>query len=164
VTGLLRPVVLLPSHRFGTLTGREQQMVLCHELAHLERADLWFGCVPALAERVFFFHPLAIPEISQADLKRHLRSIEESKSEIEKRMRDLEQRLKRDLDGLAQELQQRLSALEGPIRDMKVPMEEFGHRMEAFGQSMEKASRKANEEMRALIERAIASGLAQAVK
>jgi hypothetical protein len=58
VTGLLRPVVLLPAGRFDTLTGREQQMALCHELAHLERADLWLGCVPALAERVFFFHPL----------------------------------------------------------------------------------------------------------
>lgn len=33
-------------------------MTLCHELAHVKRADLWFGCVPALAERIFFFHPL----------------------------------------------------------------------------------------------------------
>ena len=33
-------------------------MALCHELAHVKRADLWLGCVPALAERIFFFHPL----------------------------------------------------------------------------------------------------------
>ncbi len=33
-------------------------MALCHELAHVKRADLWLGCVPAFAERVFFFHPL----------------------------------------------------------------------------------------------------------
>jgi bla regulator protein blaR1 len=58
VTGLVRPVVLLPSERFSGLTGRQQQMALCHELAHLKRADLWLGCVPAIAERVFFFHPL----------------------------------------------------------------------------------------------------------
>jgi beta-lactamase regulating signal transducer with metallopeptidase domain len=59
VTGLVRPVVLLPSGRFDALTPRQQQMALCHELVHLERADLVLGCVPALAERLFFFHPLA---------------------------------------------------------------------------------------------------------
>ena len=58
VTGLLCPVVLLPAHRFDALTEREQQMAICHELAHVKRADLWLGCVPALAERLFFFHPL----------------------------------------------------------------------------------------------------------
>ena len=58
VTGLLRPVVLLPSGCLDALTDRQRQMALCHELAHLKRADLWLGCVPALAERVFFFHPL----------------------------------------------------------------------------------------------------------
>jgi len=59
VAGLCRPVVLLPAIRFDALTDRQQQMALCHELAHLKRGDLWLGCVPALAERIFFFHPLA---------------------------------------------------------------------------------------------------------
>ena len=34
-------------------------MTLCHELVHLRRKDLWLGWVPALAHRIFFFHPLA---------------------------------------------------------------------------------------------------------
>ncbi len=59
VMGLLRPVVLLPGSRLDTLTDDQQRMVICHELAHLKRADLWLGCIPALAERMFFFHPLA---------------------------------------------------------------------------------------------------------
>lgn len=59
VTGLTRPVVLLPAGRFDALSDRQQRMALCHELAHVKRADLWFGCAPAIAERVFFFHPLA---------------------------------------------------------------------------------------------------------
>jgi bla regulator protein BlaR1 len=59
VAGLCRPVVLLPAIRFDALTDRQQQMALCHELAHVKRGDLWLGCVPALAERIFFFHPLA---------------------------------------------------------------------------------------------------------
>ena len=59
VAGLVRPVVLLPAGRFAALSERQQQLTLCHELAHIKRADLWLGCVPALAERLFFFHPLA---------------------------------------------------------------------------------------------------------
>ena len=34
-------------------------MTLCHELVHVRRHDLALGWVPALAERLFFFHPLA---------------------------------------------------------------------------------------------------------
>jgi hypothetical protein len=59
VAGMLRPVVLLPTDGFDRLDPRQRQMAICHELAHVKRADLWFGCIPALAERMFFFHPLA---------------------------------------------------------------------------------------------------------
>ena len=59
VTGMRRPVILLPRCGFAALSDTERQMVLCHELLHLKRGDLWLGCVPAVAERVFFFHPLA---------------------------------------------------------------------------------------------------------
>ena len=58
VAGLRRPTVLLPARRFVELPERQQRMAICHELAHVKRADLWLGCVPALAERLFFFHPL----------------------------------------------------------------------------------------------------------
>jgi bla regulator protein blaR1 len=58
VAGALRPVVVVPEDRFAALSPDEQRMALCHELAHVKRGDLWLGCVPALAERVFFFHPL----------------------------------------------------------------------------------------------------------
>ena len=58
VAGLRRATVLLPARRFMELPERQQQMALCHELAHVKRGDLWLGCAPALAERLFFFHPL----------------------------------------------------------------------------------------------------------
>jgi beta-lactamase regulating signal transducer with metallopeptidase domain len=58
VTGFVRPVVILPADRVSLLTTREVELTLCHELLHVKRADLWFGFVPALAERLFFFHPL----------------------------------------------------------------------------------------------------------
>lgn len=56
VLGLLRPVILWPSEH--KLTLQESSLVLAHELAHLQRGDLWLGCIPALAQRLFFFHPL----------------------------------------------------------------------------------------------------------
>ena len=59
VAGLFTPVVLLPRARFDALPDAQQRMAICHELVHLRRGDLWLGCVPALAERLFFFHPLA---------------------------------------------------------------------------------------------------------
>jgi beta-lactamase regulating signal transducer with metallopeptidase domain len=56
VLGLLRPVVLLPASR--PLSGVDLSMALCHELIHVRRADLWWGWGPALAQRLFWFHPL----------------------------------------------------------------------------------------------------------
>ena len=59
IAGLFAPVVLLPRARFDALPDALQRMAICHELVRLRRGDLWLGCVPALAERLFFFHPLA---------------------------------------------------------------------------------------------------------
>ena len=56
VTGLWRPTVLLPANE--VLTPEESSMALAHELAHLRRGDLWLGWAPAIAQRLFFFHPL----------------------------------------------------------------------------------------------------------
>lgn len=56
VTGLWRPLVMLPAGQ--TLSSEELSMALAHELAHLRRGDLWLGWVPAIAQRLFFFHPL----------------------------------------------------------------------------------------------------------
>jgi bla regulator protein blaR1 len=57
--GLRRPLVLLPKSGLALLSRAEVSMTLCHELVHLRRGDLWLGWVPALAHRIFFFHPLA---------------------------------------------------------------------------------------------------------
>ena len=56
VTGLWCPTVLLPANE--VLTPEESSMALAHELAHLRRGDLWLGWAPAIAQRLFFFHPL----------------------------------------------------------------------------------------------------------
>jgi beta-lactamase regulating signal transducer with metallopeptidase domain len=58
ITGMLHPVISVPP-RIIEMPVEQLRMALCHELAHVRRGDLWLGVVPALAERIFFFHPLA---------------------------------------------------------------------------------------------------------
>nr|AAP58581.1 conserved hypothetical protein [uncultured Acidobacteriota bacterium] len=52
-----RPLILMPAA--VSFTRDELTMALCHELVHIRRADLALGWVPAVAQRLFFFHPLA---------------------------------------------------------------------------------------------------------
>jgi len=59
VAGFLRPTVLVPAEDLVRLGAAELEMALAHEMAHVARGDLWLGLVPALARRIFFFHPAA---------------------------------------------------------------------------------------------------------
>ena len=54
-----RPVLMLPAHRLATMGDNDLHMALHHELAHLQRRDLWWAWMPALAQHLFFFHPVA---------------------------------------------------------------------------------------------------------
>ena len=56
VLGWRRPTILFPAGE--VLTRSEHCLALIHELAHVRRGDLWLGWIPALAQRLFFFHPL----------------------------------------------------------------------------------------------------------
>jgi len=58
VMGFWRPCVLLPAAT-SMFSDDEWRMMLCHELTHVRRRDLVLGWIPALAERAFFFNPLA---------------------------------------------------------------------------------------------------------
>lgn len=66
--GPLRPVLLLPAGRHA-LQGDALDLALTHELQHLQRRDLHWGLLPAVAQHLFFFHPLlrlAVREYAQA--------------------------------------------------------------------------------------------------
>ncbi|MFN6507634.1 M56 family metallopeptidase [Xanthomonas translucens] len=56
--GPWRPVLLLPARRLAAMHADDLDMALTHELVHLQRRDLWWGLLPALAQHLFFFHPL----------------------------------------------------------------------------------------------------------
>lgn len=57
--GPWRPVLLLPADYLDAMHADELDMALTHELVHLQRGDLWWGLLPAAAQHLFFFHPLA---------------------------------------------------------------------------------------------------------
>ena len=52
-------VLLLPATPSHAMHADELDMALTHELVHLQRHDLWWGLLPAAAQHLFFFHPLA---------------------------------------------------------------------------------------------------------
>jgi len=56
--GPWQPVLLLPARRLAAMHADDLDMALTHELVHLQRRDLWWGLLPALAQHLFFFHPL----------------------------------------------------------------------------------------------------------
>ncbi|WP_422509977.1 M56 family metallopeptidase [Stenotrophomonas sp. GZD-301] len=56
--GPWRPVLLLPARELPAMSADDLDMALTHELVHLQRRDLWWGLLPALAQHLFFFHPL----------------------------------------------------------------------------------------------------------
>lgn len=56
--GPWQPVLLLPACELPGMAADDLDMALTHELVHLQRRDLWWGLLPALAQHLFFFHPL----------------------------------------------------------------------------------------------------------
>jgi beta-lactamase regulating signal transducer with metallopeptidase domain len=56
--GPWNPVLLLPARELPAMAADDLDMALTHELVHLQRRDLWFGLLPALAQHLVFFHPL----------------------------------------------------------------------------------------------------------
>jgi RND family efflux transporter MFP subunit len=57
LVGLFRPAIVLPAPA-PDASSAELRQVLAHELAHLRRRDLGWNLLAAVADVLFFFHPL----------------------------------------------------------------------------------------------------------
>jgi len=57
VTGVWRPMVLLPAAWLAEMPPEMLEGVLAHELAHLRRLDLWAILLQRLVETFLFYHP-----------------------------------------------------------------------------------------------------------
>lgn len=60
VLGLPRTSILVPAALLRDSNFDRLRMVLAHEMAHVARRDLLWNWLPALAEALFFFHPLVL--------------------------------------------------------------------------------------------------------
>jgi beta-lactamase regulating signal transducer with metallopeptidase domain/protocatechuate 3,4-dioxygenase beta subunit len=68
--GILHPVIMLPPEMYINAAPEEVQMVLNHELAHIERRDCLTNLFQRIIEAVFFFHPLVWYASSQLTQQR----------------------------------------------------------------------------------------------
>jgi parallel beta-helix repeat protein len=57
LTGVLRPIVILPARLLTGLSSEQLHAVLAHELAHLARRDTWSNFLQVIIETIFFYHP-----------------------------------------------------------------------------------------------------------
>jgi Zn-dependent protease with chaperone function len=72
VCGLSRPALVLPRALARALDVDAFRSVLLHELTHIERRDLLWDWIPAIARVLYFFHPAAHYIVYRARLEREL--------------------------------------------------------------------------------------------
>ena len=58
VCGLSRPVILMPVMLQESLSGEKLKAVLMHELAHVQRGDLWINFLQTMLQLAYFYNPL----------------------------------------------------------------------------------------------------------
>jgi len=57
LTGVLKPMIVLPARVITGLGSAEIEAILAHELAHLARHDTWSNLLQVIIETILFYHP-----------------------------------------------------------------------------------------------------------
>ena len=70
VIGILRPMILLPLSTVSSLSAKELDAILLHELGHIRRSDILFNLFQVIIETMLFFHPLVWSISKQIRLER----------------------------------------------------------------------------------------------
>jgi beta-lactamase regulating signal transducer with metallopeptidase domain len=58
VCGLFRPTILIPKNLPGKLKAEDLRSILLHELAHINRGDVWISFVQTILQIIYFYNPL----------------------------------------------------------------------------------------------------------
>jgi beta-lactamase regulating signal transducer with metallopeptidase domain len=72
VTGLIRPLIILPRSDGNDETGDSTRLILAHEISHISRRDLLWEILPTVAGCLFWFNPLVYVAKYQAGLAREM--------------------------------------------------------------------------------------------
>lgn len=65
IIGLFKPVLLLP---YETYSETALNMILCHELMHYKRRDMWIKLVVVMARIIHWFNPLVYLMVRRTDM------------------------------------------------------------------------------------------------
>lgn len=57
VTGVIKPMIIIPTSWINQLNVDEAECIIAHELAHILQFDHWMNLVCNIAEIIFFFNP-----------------------------------------------------------------------------------------------------------
>ncbi|WP_276482039.1 M56 family metallopeptidase [Paraflavitalea pollutisoli] len=60
VTGILKPIILVPAGLMANLPPEQVEAILLHELAHIRRRDFLVNLAQSFAETLFFFNPAVL--------------------------------------------------------------------------------------------------------
>jgi bla regulator protein BlaR1 len=60
VTGILKPIILVPIGLMANLPAEQVEAILLHELAHIRRRDFVVNMAQSFAEILFFFNPAVL--------------------------------------------------------------------------------------------------------
>lgn len=72
LTGVIKPVILIPTAWINQLTTKEAECILAHEVSHALNKDHWVNLMMNLIEIVYFFNPAVHILLSHLKLEREL--------------------------------------------------------------------------------------------
>ena len=58
VCGIFHPVILLPKNLIGSLAESDLQIILMHELVHIQRCDTWAAWLQTILQIAYWYNPL----------------------------------------------------------------------------------------------------------
>lgn len=56
--GLIKPVIIIPQALLDDLPKKKIKPLVLHELAHIERLDIWFGMLQEIIAIIFWWSPI----------------------------------------------------------------------------------------------------------
>lgn len=72
LTGVIKPVILIPTAWINQLTAKEAECILAHEVSHALNKDHWVNLMMNLIEIVYFYNPAVHILLSHLKLEREL--------------------------------------------------------------------------------------------
>lgn len=74
LTGVLKPIVIIPTAWVNGLQTKEIECILAHEFSHIRSKDHWINLFVQLAEMIFYFNPAVHILINHIKLDRELQA------------------------------------------------------------------------------------------